>query len=369
VSRHREIRPGVGDLGWQNGAGEIVSRDPRKMSSQPSSSVYTPQELGMTPDGRHMQSVVPALCAVLGARLTPEERQVVRALTPQMLAYEHHPISRWVYDGIDFETTFPDDDAAMRQLAVPVDAAAVLTSAIAIRVPAEPMTAVADELQDHLGYLPRLPFPVTLFELYDEDGDHNAFNIIEHETGRMSEAVAIVVAETEPGSSWAVWIYLAVYDPDPTDSEIFGQPGELGAMEGFSIYPYLAAADGNGVSVAPGGDIGDKWLIGRVAACCQLATARGATQHPVAHVSRQVRRAAERRLGWRIPKMYHLTIGGSAEPEAREGHRLYTCRWLVRGHWRRLPDGRRTWVRPFIKGPLSAPFKGRPDYTVVHPDS
>ena len=35
----------------------------------------------------------------------------------------------------------------------------------------------------------------------------------------------------------------------------------------------------------------------------------------------------------------------------------WSCRWLVRGHRRRLADGRTVWVRPYIKGPDGKPLK------------
>jgi hypothetical protein len=35
----------------------------------------------------------------------------------------------------------------------------------------------------------------------------------------------------------------------------------------------------------------------------------------------------------------------------------WQCRWLVRGHWRHLPDGRQTWVMAHVKGPDDKPFR------------
>ena len=35
----------------------------------------------------------------------------------------------------------------------------------------------------------------------------------------------------------------------------------------------------------------------------------------------------------------------------------WSCRWIVRGHWRRLEEGRQTYVRPHLKGPEGKPLR------------
>lgn len=35
----------------------------------------------------------------------------------------------------------------------------------------------------------------------------------------------------------------------------------------------------------------------------------------------------------------------------------WSCRWLVRGHWRRYQDGRQTYIAPYVKGPDDKPFR------------
>jgi len=45
---------------------------------------------------------------------------------------------------------------------------------------------------------------------------------------------------------------------------------------------------------------------------------------------------------------------GDSEPE----HTVdWSCRWMVRGHWRHLSDGRQTYVHPHVKGPQDKPFR------------
>jgi hypothetical protein len=94
-----------------------------------------------------------------------------------------------------------------------------------------------------------------------------------------------------------------------------------------------------------------------------LINARGVT---VEHqsISRSQRRRFERR---RIvhPQVYFVFID-DGEIEMHEGRsdREYHCRWLVRGHWRHFQSGNRIWIRPYIKGPAGAPWKGRPIYVL-----
>jgi hypothetical protein len=65
------------------------------------------------------------------------------------------------------------------------------------------------------------------------------------------------------------------------------------------------------------------------------------------------------------PGIYYINLRHSGEQqEGTSNHRRSRrrVRWLVRGHWRRLRSGRRTWVRSHIRGPVGAPWKGRPVY-------
>jgi hypothetical protein len=95
-----------------------------------------------------------------------------------------------------------------------------------------------------------------------------------------------------------------------------------------------------------------------------LVNARGVS---VTHIDvpRQQRRAFTRK-GLVHPQLYFVYIGdGTAEIERGKSDREYHVRWLVRGHWRHFSSGDRTWVRPYIKGPAGAPWKGRPIYVAV----
>lgn len=77
------------------------------------------------------------------------------------------------------------------------------------------------------------------------------------------------------------------------------------------------------------------------------------------------------------PKIYFVNLKAAGEKRKRNpggvpGYREYHSRWLVRGHWRQYPDklgvggrrwsGKRVWVKPYVKGPAGAPWRGRPIY-------
>lgn len=94
-----------------------------------------------------------------------------------------------------------------------------------------------------------------------------------------------------------------------------------------------------------------------------LINAHGVTLEPVLP-TRHDRRSAQRR-GFVFPQVYLVEIKGGVEESGGRSDREYHCRWMVRGHWRRYKDGRKTWVRPYIKGPAGAPWKGRPVYVLA----
>lgn len=72
---------------------------------------------------------------------------------------------------------------------------------------------------------------------------------------------------------------------------------------------------------------------------------------------RATRRAAKRaRLDIDAVTVIRLRRLVHRDPDA---HRDvdWQCRWIVRGHWRRLADGRQTYVHPYVKGPEGLPLR------------
>lgn len=98
-----------------------------------------------------------------------------------------------------------------------------------------------------------------------------------------------------------------------------------------------------------------------------LVNARGVTVDPVAIPRPQRRRFSRSRATH--PQVYFVYIGDGTSDAGGVSDREYHCRWLVRGHWRHYADGERTWVRPYIKGPAGAPWRGRPIYVVTEEEA
>lgn len=93
-----------------------------------------------------------------------------------------------------------------------------------------------------------------------------------------------------------------------------------------------------------------------------LVNARGVTTEQVSLPRAQRRRLDRFKISH--PSVYFVQIGEASESHPGSGDREYHHRWLVRGHWRHFSRGGRTWVRPYIKGPAGAPWKGRPVYVL-----
>lgn len=101
-----------------------------------------------------------------------------------------------------------------------------------------------------------------------------------------------------------------------------------------------------------------------VRAAWLLMTQPGVTDVAAEHVSKSVRRRAERD-GYRLDDIRVVRIRHRADSphpagEATEG-RTYRVRWAVRGHWRNqwYPSQERhrpLWINPHIKGPDGAPL-------------
>lgn len=104
------------------------------------------------------------------------------------------------------------------------------------------------------------------------------------------------------------------------------------------------------------------------------------TAKNVPHADFPLPRAQRKRLRDVIPampKLYYVDLSASGERDFRETGRTYHVRWLVRGHWRHMDGGQTlctccaparvaTWIEPYIKGPVGAPWKGRPVHRVGH---
>lgn len=190
------------------------------------------------------------------------------------------------------------------------------------------------------GELPRLPFPRLYVEFVDQDGD--PCRVTEQDG---VEVVGFGIAEIEEGRDWLV-VQHAV-----------SEKGIAGIPCRYKSGGVLQDAFGT----ARAAEIGGSVMLPVI--CAHLLDARGVKATEV-KFPRPQRRRYERAWGKVPPRVYRVEIGGSEESHhPGSSDRTYSCRWLVRGHWRNFDDGRKSWVRPYVKGPKNAPWRGRPVYT------
>ena len=230
--------------------------------------------------------------------------------------------------------------------------------------------------------LPPLPFPRMWFDCIDEAGRLVPFLLLtpsslpEVETTFGAEGLGVrwfAVAEQEVGGPWDVmigWSRLKVN----------------GAGEGaIGLWRLTPSPDGDGVWAAEGSGFGpttaerDEVEAGAAALvrgcllnAVHLVTARRVRHRPLG-MPRSQRKALGRRGMAMPPHLYRVDLSEAGEVRRGVSDREYHVRWLVQGHWRRHEGGTYvpskggpcTWVRPYVKGPPDAPWKGRPVYTGV----
>jgi hypothetical protein len=72
-----------------------------------------------------------------------------------------------------------------------------------------------------------------------------------------------------------------------------------------------------------------------------------------------------------LRSVVHAGPEGSTELAEERARREYTCRWMVKGHWRNVAYGpgrtlhRPTWIAPFVSGPEDKPLRIRPTVRVL----
>jgi hypothetical protein len=119
----------------------------------------------------------------------------------------------------------------------------------------------------------------------------------------------------------------------------------------------------------------ERFVFGAPELMVQLIHLSGANVQSV-RAPRPRRREFQRRFGVEHPSVYWVHLGGATDAHPGSGDRLFHHRWLVRGHYRLDPRGSHdvpgkgicAWVRPYVKGPEDAPWKGRPAYATATAD-
>ena len=249
--------------------------------------------------------------------------------------------------------------------------------------------------------LPPLPYPRCWFEVWDMDQDAPvpvlAFRDMD---GSDMQLVAYALLEREQCAEWRV--YGVFYETRPDGRQ--GLSNMAWDIVATTHIPFNEKGDAKVLWSGDGGadiDVNDPELTvgirthpARTAwldtlsgdevvvqqnmhlapvALVQIIDTLGARHHNVA-LPRPTKRRFERRWGIAHPNIYFVDLRAAGDdPADGNGESRYRHRWMVRGHYRRDDGGRFnvpgkglcTWVRPYIKGPAGAPWKGRPIYTAA----
>lgn len=228
--------------------------------------------------------------------------------------------------------------------------------------------------------LPPLPFP----RMWVEVEPNTRFSYIDpSHDGHHQHAIGWAIVEIEPAKRWG--IVIVSFNIDMVKKETYFTPDQLPTMGLTSRTYYLEEKDGQ-ISVGlfyakdreafnSQKETPDAYHFSKVAhlplALVQFAHTLGATwDHIPVHRAR--RREFARRTGLAYPQLYFVNMRSTGEAHIGNGDREYRHRWLVRGHYRKDKGGTHphptkglcTWVRPYVKGPVGAPWKGRAFYRV-----
>jgi len=232
--------------------------------------------------------------------------------------------------------------------------------------------------------LPPLPFPRCWFEVWDSD-EASPLAIATH-TDPSGQDLALIgygIVEVEQCAEWHVY-GVFVLSPGWTDIEILSWDLLTGeGLDGVRGPLGLYGPDPDPICIRVDKHM-SRWVKGldeeaRGRLQLSLLTPAGIAQlidvvgsvHEVVPLPRATRRRFERRYRGAHPAVYFVNLRTAGDPlEIGHGESHYRHRWLVRGHYRRQNNGRFsvpgkgtcTWVRPYVKGPVGAPWKGRPVY-------
>lgn len=250
--------------------------------------------------------------------------------------------------------------------------------------------------------LPRLPYARVAIEPRETTGwllqaaVFGGQDILAHEEVRTEdtlEVYALFISERVPGQIWDCMWYWSPFDyQNPRfEVDVFIQYTLRASDDGIEV---LNTFDMKPLESATGDKRLEEIMLvednGPVHALIraftiELANIIGARNvpHEAIKPDRHERRRTARRFAKSkidvanaTPIAYYVNLAQAGEttaPQGGNGHREYHCRWLVRGHWRhytadsgarsgRSFSERSTWVHAHVKGPVGAPWKGRPVY-------
>jgi hypothetical protein len=188
--------------------------------------------------------------------------------------------------------------------------------------------------------------PIPLLQDRETRGEHDV----------TYDLLGIGIAEIEPGVCWDV------YWPCQEIEWVLNEPAVA-----INVRRWRVTADAL-ADVHSSGPAEAKKLIDLAMTAADVITARN-VPHERLQLPRQQRKQfrREQRGGDHQggPEVYYVNLrrAGEGQGDRSEGPRYRRrVRWFVRGHWRTYRSGLVTWVRPHVRGPVGAPWKGRPLY-------
>lgn len=240
-----------------------------------------------------------------------------------------------------------------------ISAAAVAhleTAAYYLLDPADSHDALASEPPDQETF-PPLPFPRIWLEMTHLSPYMRYRDNRESRDSRWRdlEILGIAIAEIEQGTVWDVYVAF-MFD---TQAEFFFLAQRISPLQ------VIAADSDLGSVTEPAFEKIRALAVGGV----HVITARNVPVESVT-LPRHQRKRLPAVFQGRQPSLYYVNLSRSGEHEAGDGSREYRVRWLVRGHWRHTLGGKTfctccqprqiaSWVAPYVKGPVGAPWKGR----------
>jgi len=293
--------------------------------------------------------VVPGLYKIYTEKQWPvDEATVEKCLDPSQ-PFRHHKSSRWLQ---------PSHEQIV----------GILRTSILHVVSARETTPVLMSAGEYpMPELPPLPYTRIAIEAEEQMG----WTVLT-EGGQELAVYAMFLSEREQGRVWdCLWYWGDAndYDRPYNDDEryvpylawtIRSNPGEKFQVSGaYEGHPGNTEAIGEGPA---------KVLAKFAIELAQIISADKVPHEPIGFVSRQQRRHWKRKHPYVVtadkPRVYYVNLhaAGDTSHEKGDGSRVYHVRWLVRGHWRHYTNGRTTWIKAYVKGPVGAPWKGRPIY-------
>ena len=293
--------------------------------------------------------VVPALYKIYSEKQWPvDEATVEKCLDPSQ-PFRHGKGSRWLQ---------PSHEQVV----------AILKSSILHIVSAVETTHVLRSAGEYpMPELPPLPYPRIAIEAEEQNGW-----LVSSTHGKVYSVYAIFLSEREQGRVWdCLWYWGDAEDLDrPYSDDEYYVPfvaWTIQAIPGkkFHVSGAYEGHPGNTENIPE--EAADT-LVKFAIELAQIISADKIPHEPIRPVSRQQKRHWDRKHPYVIttdkPRIYYVNLhaAGDTSHEKGDGTRVYHVRWLVRGHWRHYVNGKVTWIKAYVKGPVGAPWKGRPIY-------